>query len=189
MPRKVDGVEQPVVREPMSLEEYFALAVELAELVDGQPVLVSAGTGPHQVAVFELGRLLADAAPPGYRVVPAPIDWVLWDVPRATVRQPDLVVVTHEQARSRRLTEAPLLVVEVLSPSSIERDLVAKRAEYARAGCGHYWIVNLDVPELVALRASSEHGRYDEVARLAGGTVGCLTEPFRVELDPDVLSA
>lgn len=174
--------QQLVVREPMSLEEFFSIDIELIELVDGQPVLLSAGTGPHQTAVFELGKRIDAALPTGFRVLPSPIDWVLWELPRATVRQPDLAVVTTEQARERRLTEPPLLVVEVLSPSSVERDLVAKRRQYAQAGCRHYWIVNPSVPEVVALRATGDE--YVEVARLAGGTVGEITEPVHVRFDP-----
>ena len=180
-------VEQSVVREPMSLDEFFALDAELIELVDGQPVLMSAGTGPHQHAVFELGRRLANALPPDRRVLPSPIDWVLWSVPRATVRQPDLAVVTVEQSRGRRLTEPPLLVVEVLSPSSVERDLVAKRRQYAQAGCAHYWIVNMDVPEIVLLRAVD--GDYVEADRLVGGTCGRIDEPVGIDIDPDDLVA
>jgi Uma2 family endonuclease len=178
----VRSVEQSIAREPMSLEEFFALDIELIELVDGQPVLLSAGTGPHQTAMFRLGVLLAQALPEGYQVLPSPIDWVLWAGPRATVRQPDIAVVSVDQARAVRLTEPPLLVVEVLSPSSVERDLVAKRRQYAQAGCEHYWIVNPFVPELVALRAEGDE--YVEVRRLAAGTVGRLDEPVALSLDP-----
>lgn len=58
---------------------------------------------------------------------------VLWRVPELLVRQPDLVVITHEQADWPRLESPPLLAVEVLSPASVERDVVTRRAEYA---CG-----------------------------------------------------
>ena len=115
-------------------------------------------------------------------MLPSPIDWVLWAGPRATVRQPDIAVVKVEQARAVRLTEPPLLVVEVLSPSSVERDLVAKRRQYAQAGCEHYWIVSPFVPEIVALRAVGDE--YVEVRRLVGGAVGRLDEPVALSLDP-----
>jgi Uma2 family endonuclease len=174
-----------VVREPMSLEEFFQLDVELIELVDGQPVLLSAATGPHQHAVLRLGRLLDDNRPADHRVLPSPIDWVLWSGERPTVRQPDLAVVAVDQAREKRLTRPPLLAVEVLSVSSVERDLVAKRRDYARAGCEHYWIVNLAVPEVVVL--AMQEGAYVEVARLIGGKTGTISAPFKVTFDPSVL--
>lgn len=74
-------------------------------------------------------------------------------VPDLLVRQPNVVVVTHEQADGPRLEVPPLLAVEVLSPEGFERDVVTKRSEYARAGLEHYWIVDVDVPEIVVYRA------------------------------------
>jgi Uma2 family endonuclease len=34
------------------------------------------------------------------------------------------------------------LVVEIVSPDDVERDIVIKRADYAEAGIPEYWIVN-----------------------------------------------
>lgn len=178
--------EQTVVREPMSLEQFFALDLEFAELVDGQPVLVSTPTGPHQLAAAKL-LLALDPRVPAEHCVLGPLDWILTDGPGATVRQPDLVIIPVEYARQPRLTSPPLLAIEILSPSSVERDLVAKRREYARAGCEHYWIVNLTVPEIVALRLDGERGEYVETGRLIGGTAGTLREPVELTLDPSQL--
>jgi len=45
------------------------------------------------------------------------------------------MVVTDQQARQAWMDTPPLLAVEVVSRrSSVERDLVAKRREYANAG-------------------------------------------------------
>lgn len=180
--------EQTVVRDPLSLEQFFAIDIRYIELVDGQPVLVNTPAGPHQLAATELGFHLRSVVPEGFRVLSSPLDWILDDGPRPTVRQPDLMIVTIEQARQAKLTTAPLLAVEILSPTSAERDLVAKRREYARAGCGHYWIVNLGVPEIVALRRD-DAGDYVEVGRLIGGTTGTLREPVELTLDPRQLLA
>ena len=186
MPSNISVMAKPlVVREPMSLEEFFALDDELVELVEGQPVFMSSATGPHQIAVFRLGLLLNDSRPADHLVVPSPFDWVLWGGERPTVRQPDLVVATVDQAREKRLTRPPLLAVEVLSQSSVERDLVAKRRDYARAGCEHYWIVNLAVPEVVVL--VMQEGAYVEATRLTGGKTGTISAPFPVRFDPAVL--
>lgn len=180
--------EQTVVRDPLSLEQFFALDLAFAELVDGQPVVLNVATGPHQLAVTELLLRLSAVVADGHVVLTSPIDWVLWDVPRPTVRQPDLAIVRREHAAAPRLTTPPLLAVEILSPTSAERDLVAKRREYARAGCEHYWIVNLGVPEIVALRRGDD-GDYVEVGRLVGGTTGTLREPVELTLDPRQLLA
>ena len=166
----------------MSLDEFFALDVVLAELVDGQPIFMSSPGLRHQRVVRRLGRALEDAAPQGFELLAAPMDWVLWQLPHATVRQPDLLVIRYEPGDRPRVTEPPLLVVEVVSPSSQERDLVSKRRDYARAGCEHYWIVEPEAPLVLCLRRRDAEG-YDEVARLEAGSHTQLNEPFPITVD------
>ena len=48
MPVTSEGSACPIMREPMSLDEFFALDVVLAELVDGQPVFLSSPAVRHQ---------------------------------------------------------------------------------------------------------------------------------------------
>jgi len=60
--------------------------------------------------------------------------------------QPDMFVVPLEEFRTMdwdRLRH-PLLVVEVLSPSSVRHDRFTKRAEYQRRGVPLYWIVDAE---------------------------------------------
>jgi Uma2 family endonuclease len=69
----------------------------------------------------------------------APIGLV---IPGATPVQPDLVVVLTASAdiiSAKRIEGIPALVVEVLSPSTVEYDLVTKRDIYAGAGVPEYW--------------------------------------------------
>ena len=67
------------------------------------------------------------------------------------------------------------LVVEVLSPDDPDRDLVVKRAEYAAAGIGEYWIVDpeRETVTVLGLAADSrrtsdyvEHGAFGRGARV-----------------------
>ena len=180
MPSTLSSMD--VVTEPLTLDEFFALPYELIELVEGQPVLMSTPAGPHQVAATRLAVMLLAACPEGWTAIAAPLDWVLWGDPRATVRQPDVLVATIEQLRGVRLTEPPLLAVKIVSESSVERDLVAKRRDYARAGCPHYWIVVPDRAEIVRLRLEGD--AYVEVGRLRAddGPV-IVAEPFPVTID------
>jgi Uma2 family endonuclease len=70
----------------------------------------------------------------------APIDVVLG--PHDIV-EPDLVVVARaEQISSRAVEGAPLLAVEILSPSTRRRDRGLKMRRYAELGVAHYWIVD-----------------------------------------------
>jgi Uma2 family endonuclease len=171
----------PIVREPMSLDEFFAIDVVLAELVDGQPVFMSSPVGRHQYLVAQIMFALEARRPDGLAILPAPMDWVLWEVPTATVRQPDLMVVPIDAVFEKRITSAPLLAVEVISLDSQERDLVAKRRDYARAGCPHYWLAHPDRRELVALTLQAD--RYIEVGRLEAGGQLTLDAPFPITLD------
>lgn len=164
----------------MSLDEFFQLDDVLVELVDGQPIVSPAPAVPHQSVLMALIRLLLPSLPDGFEVLPAPVDWVLWAGARPTVRQPDLMVVADSVLQGARITQPPLLVVEIVSSSSIERDLVAKRRDYAKAGAPHYWIVLPDVPEVVCLRLID--GEYVEDQRSVGNQPVALTEPFDVRI-------
>jgi len=131
-----------------TLEEFFALPEDNSrrhELLDGVYVVSPPPSFRHQYAVMELcHRLLpAIADRPDLVLLPVLGDIVLG--PRS-VAQPDLFVLpkppsndTHWRDMSR-----PLLVVEVLSPTSAGRDRLVKRRLYQEAGIPEYWIVDLD---------------------------------------------
>jgi Uma2 family endonuclease len=81
-------------------------------------------------------------------------------------REPDLLYISRER---RRRTDHPYaegadLVVEVVSggEKDRERDLVIKRAEYARAGIPEYWIVDPAQERIIVLTLRDdvyeEHG-------------------------------
>ena len=58
--------------------------------------------------------------------------------------------------RSDRFAETPpLMVVEVLSPSTRSEDTVRKSTEYAAVGVAQYWIVD---PEAATLTAYANNG-------------------------------
>jgi Uma2 family endonuclease len=70
----------------------------------------------------------------------APIDLILTD---HNVMVPDLVVVSSPDLISKRGIEGPpLLIVEILSPSTRRLDRGAKARRYAESGVEHYWIVD-----------------------------------------------
>jgi len=173
---------------PITLDEYLALELLdewgnplSTELVAGVVVVTPPAGGPHQTAVPELGAMLIAALPAGHRVV-AGAGWIVDPSPLATFRVPDLMVVTDRQARQTWMDAPPLLAVEVVSRrSSVERDLVAKRREYANAGCPHYWALFPDTPELIRFKLVD--GAYVEVGRTSGKRRVRVTEPFAVTID------
>jgi Uma2 family endonuclease len=77
-----------------------------------------------------------------------------------------------------KLSAAPILGIELLSPSTRHIDLGLKRVRYAEAGLEWYWIVDLDGGELIVLR--NDNGEFVEVERISNGTTSA---PFEITLD------
>lgn len=169
--------------EPVTYEEYLRWPETNVptEFVDGYAIVSPAPGLRHQDAIGRLHILLHHAVPPGLKVILSPIDWVLRRHP-LLVRQPDLAVIDPAREPGPRLTVPPVLAVEVLSPTSRERDLISKRAQYAEAGLDWYWLVDLDVPEVAVLRRRGD--RFEAVASAQGDELLHLAEPFPVELRP-----
>jgi Uma2 family endonuclease len=116
------------------------------ELVDGELLVSPAPRALHQVAVGELFVLIREYVERNGlgRTLLAPADL---DLRSRQLLQPDLfVAATIEGRRPRTWDEVgiPLLVAEVLSPSTAEHDRETKRALFQRAGVPLYWIVNLE---------------------------------------------
>ena len=93
----------------------------------------------------------------------APVDVV---VGPSTVLEPDVLVARRSDLTERNLPAAPVLAVEVLSPSTRRIDLGTKRLAFEAAGVPSYWVVDPDEPLLTAFEL--EHGSYHEVARVTG---------------------
>ena len=150
------------------------------ELVDGVLLVSPAPRVRHQEVVGNLYLLLRATCPPDLRVVLSPFAVGLAD---DTEIQPDLLVAPRAQFTDRDLPGAPLLAVEVLSPSTRRVDLLLKRDRLQEAGCPSYWLV--DPEALTVLVLELVDGAYAEVAS-GPGPVG-LQRPFPVRLDPAAL--
>lgn len=149
------------------------------ELIDGVLVVSPAPRHLHQRAVVQLVLRASAALPSDAELLTAPFDVVLDD---STVVQPDLVVARREDFTDRDLPVAPLLAVEVLSPSTRAIDLLLKKDRLERAGCAHYWVVDPDEPSIVAW--SLTDGHYRQTAHATGEETFEVTEPFAMSLKP-----
>ncbi len=153
------------------------------ELIDGALIVTPAPSVGHQFSVGRLHLLLAAACPADMVVLFAPLDVAL---AADTVMQPDLLVAHRTAFTARDLPSAPLLAVEVLSPSTARIDRTLKRSRLEVSGCPSYWIVDPDVPELVAWELSQ--GVYSEAARVRDSEPFRAVRPFQVEIRPTDLA-
>ncbi|NEO88429.1 MAG: Uma2 family endonuclease [Spirulina sp. SIO3F2] len=146
-----------LARQRYALADYFSYDADnntKYELVAGEIVPMSLGSGRHGEIMHQLGRYFEQ------QIVALGQAWVArqgmigvqspqrgqWE----TVRIPDVVVLPQNQWREIRDREAvvllsepaPIVVAEVVSPSTRSTDYRAKRTEYALLGIGEYWVVD-----------------------------------------------
>ena len=152
------------------------------ELVHGELYVTPSPTLLHQrvskrlmqqlTAYFE-GRSLGE-------VFCAPTDVILT---QHDVFVPDLLVARMPIDASKRGIEAPpLLVVEILSPSTRDRDRGLKARRYAELGVEHYWIVD---PEGQRLECHRREGTAFRLVLDAEGEAS-LVHPDWAELTIDL---
>jgi len=116
------------------------------ELEEGALVEMPPGTGKHeQIITLLLVRFFLEKERLGLQLEPRPNGTEV--LTKKQPRRPDLCVMTVEQAQSIEKTSAilrtaPPLIVEVVSPESVDRDYNEKLSEYADIGVGEYWIVD-----------------------------------------------
>lgn len=155
---------------------------ERYELLDGAVLVTPAPGRWHQTAVLELAILLRAAVPDDLSVKIAPFDVVL---AADTVLQPDLIVARKQDLTDTQLHAAPLLTVEVLSPSTRRIDLLLKRDRYAAARIPHYWLIDPAGPSVTVLEMSD--GAYAEVLVAERDERLSVERPFPVTFSPAVL--
>jgi Uma2 family endonuclease len=155
------------------------------ELVDGVLIVSPAPAIRHQVVLLDLAILLRSACPEGLELVPGP-GLRMSDI---TELVPDLAVVRRGDVAGVRLTEPPLLAVEVRSPSTALFDMNTKRAVYERFGIASYWVVvpDREKPSVIAFELSND--TYKRVARVSGDEPFRAERPFPVTVVPSDLVA
>ena len=155
------------------------------ELLDGELIMVLAPRTAHQrtsrdilipintfVAENDLGEVFI-----------APCDVVLSDT---DVVQPDLLFVSKERSHiinEDNIRGAPDLVIEILSPSTAQRDRTLKRTLYALHGVPEYWQADTDAK--IAMVLTLDDGEY-KVAGIYGEgqmLVSPLLQGFTLDID------
>lgn len=153
------------------------------EVIAGVLYMSTAPSPFHQWIIHQLARPLFQ------QIEDTGVGVVLWSpiglfMPGCDPVQPDLLVIRAEDrgiVRERGIEGVPALLVEILSPSNQEHDLVVKRAAYARAGVPEYWVARpVERDLLVHHRPEPATGQYLRVSQVPpDGELISPTLPFR----------
>ena len=152
-----------------SEEEYLALETNhFVEFSDGYIEVLPMPTFIHQLIVAFLYKALSSFVESNKlgRVLFAPLPIRLW--PRK-YREPDVMFFSSQNPERIQgaYPEGADLVMEVVSGSKKDRDrdLVEKRAEYAKAGIAEYWIVDPKFQRITVLHLAQNsyevHGEFE----------------------------
>jgi len=130
------------------------------ELIGGDFFMVPSPSVIHQRVAANLEAILRQfvMASDCGEILYAPLDVVL--SPQDVV-QPDIMFISRERSHivtDNNIQGAPDLVVEILSPSTAERDRTIKKKLYARHGVRELWLVNAgaQVVEVYTLEEGQE---------------------------------
>lgn len=128
-----------------TVEQYVKIADvtnHLIEFTDGVLELLPMVTATHQGILGFLLRSFSDwMEPRGGEVLFAGLPL---RISTDKFREPDLLLLqdSRDPRRQNEYWHGADLVLEVVSPDSLERDIVMKRADYAEGCIPEYWIVN-----------------------------------------------
>jgi Uma2 family endonuclease len=127
------------------------------ELFDGELLVTPAPAGLHQVALMRLYNVIAPY------VLEQHLGETLWSPADLSLggdqlSQPDLFVVPFLPPPPMAWSgfPDPILIVEVLSPSTARADRIVKRRRFQRVGIPEYWIVDLDARAVERWRPGDE---------------------------------
>lgn len=155
------------------------------ELVDGVLIVSPSPKHRHQLLIDSLGEVLKRACPPDLVVIPAGQDVRTGD---RTNLVPDLLVERLiDIDLDDHVAPAPVLVVEVISPSSRRIDVGLKLEVYAEMGVPSYWVLH-PVDDWVRVY-ELEDDSYVLVAAAHGDEQLRAEQPFPVSFRPTDLLA
>lgn len=132
------------------------------ELIDGKLYYLAAPTPVHQIIAGEIFLKLRSyiaAKGGGCMAGTAPTDFKLDPEDNQTMVQPDVFVICDPSIMGmKRMTGAPDLVVEILSPSNSESKMNEKMIKYRDAGVPEYWAVNYENKSITVILFENAEG-------------------------------
>ena len=149
---QMETLEKQLIRTGQSYRD-FLIAVEefpqfRVEFIDGEIVITPAPVPYHQSISGNLYRVLdrhVYSRKLG-QLFYAPVDVEL--APQTRIVEPDIIFIAQDRVPDlvgeKRITGAPDLVIEILSPATARADRHVKLPLYAESGVAEYWIVDPD---------------------------------------------
>ncbi|MBC8186320.1 Uma2 family endonuclease [candidate division KSB1 bacterium] len=114
------------------------------EIIEGELYMTPAPATKHQLIVLRLAKILDDYVLQYDlgTILISPFDVIFSNL---NVIQPDILFISKEN--SKILTDlnakgAPDLIVEILSPATMDNDRIYKKLVYEKSGVKEYWIVD-----------------------------------------------
>jgi len=154
---RMDHYEAPYRGLRMGSDEYLELRVteDRYELINGVVCMSPSPSFRHQRITTEIASQLRNFLrrnPVGQ--VAVEVDVRFSDV---LVYRPDVIFLNAEKAArcQERVMLVPDVVVEVVSPDSVQVDHVTKKTDYERFGVGEYWIIHPERKSLLFFRLES----------------------------------
>lgn len=155
-------MEITIERPPRTMMELYEMLPEgtLAELIDNQIYMSPTPLFKHQKTIQsifkELDKIVEEKGKGS--IIVAPFDIKL-DKTQNSV-QPDIIVILknnpNQVTEDGRYTGVPDLLIEVLSPSNKEHDLIKKKDLYEKFGVQEYWIVDPDTKLAIGFALSGD---------------------------------
>ncbi|MCL2519612.1 MAG: Uma2 family endonuclease [Spirochaetaceae bacterium] len=147
----------------LTLTDYFNLLLDergKQELIDGILTMSPSPSSNHARMVRHLTKYLINYFDDKTCEFFADHDVQLFqDEP--LIYRPDLLVVCdRSKITEQQILGAPDFIVEVGSPSTLNRDLTKKRTDYERAGVAEYWV--MVSPVLVYTYCLNADGKFEE---------------------------
>lgn len=126
---------------PITLEEFDAMEKDEClnyELIDGIVMMSPRPGKTHQRILLNLSIAFRRTLDNGCTVYPE-IELLLDD----NILVPDISILCNDDTpKATRHQKPPLIVIEIVSPSSSSRDHITKRYKYESLGIKEYWIVS-----------------------------------------------
>ena len=149
-----EGQGDYLIRRRVSYDEFVEItntSKARYELIDGEIYLMASPNHQHQVVISELlVQLYEFFKEKACSPITSPFDVRLSNGAQSfeddpNVVQPDLLVICDEENINENgiYHGVPSLVIEVLSPSTRNKDMLTKLSLYMKSGVDEYWIVDL----------------------------------------------